>query len=284
MHETRIREIYERVARDVAGLEGPARTATLKRLRPALHDLRSAYRNDNVCINYTPDAVAAYMLAYYPHHVFMTYQTMRDVPLAHGSSLNVITFGGGPLPELVGLVCALDEARRLPDGLRVRTFDVSRSWRFGTSHALARQMASATKIYIHQSELDFTHFIPHPLRAFLGKADLVILQNCCNEMVASENYHDNIMVLLEALSAGATLVLADQSDYNSTANAIADIEATIMQTGRYKAIRTFKASRKRWRSPFIDVPSDVSKHFFDDKELLRPRRNIAFASAIFSRI
>jgi hypothetical protein len=259
--------LYEKLAYAVAGAPGHARNQRLSALKPELYALRNAYRSNTVDVSYANiDRISAYLLAYFPHYVYMAYLVLRTctVHLPQRKALNVAFFGGGPLPELIGLMEALRETQRLPDELAVNTYDVCDDWFPAVNEALtiAREFNPEVAIQVNCNTMDFRQQMTAEAQASLRGVNLVMFQNCCNEMVSSPFYQTNLGVLRDLLPVSTVFVLADQSKYHESVGAIGAIEAALQVDPRFDVLRSFSTADPEIRSPFT-APTDVRDNFFD---------------------
>ena len=101
--------------------ESPKFHKYLNQLKKSLKELRDAYQNSTVLVDYTSSNIQmAYLLAYYPHYVGMTFKILKETHeilsnndnlgnlikrkiFSKEESLNVCFFAAGPAPESVAL-------------------------------------------------------------------------------------------------------------------------------------------------------------------------------------
>ena len=100
--------LQEEVVRSIT--PEPQRRTALNQLKPALKELRRAYRR-GIPPNFSSEEIrAAYALAYFPHHAVLASACFGAAGLAAlglEPGAEVLVLGAGPGPEVVGLVTAM---------------------------------------------------------------------------------------------------------------------------------------------------------------------------------
>lgn len=220
--------MYDHLLRVVAeshDLSAANLPAYLRSLQPTLKNLRTSFQTSTqVRVDYAdPSTQAAYMLAYFPHHVLQTAHNLDRAcrasadlrALFQHDRFHVTLLGAGPTPEAVAVV---QQCQRMGGAAAVNivAFDRdSRGW--APARTLARQLAQAispnVRLAYRSHALDLSR--PNALTAdaisALCSSQLVIMQNCINEIVNRDAsaLASNVEAILEAMPARSTLLLAD---------------------------------------------------------------------------
>jgi hypothetical protein len=203
------------------------RRVYLESLAQATQTLWQAYRTRDgggVVVDYSSKAAQeAYLLRYYLPNSFLLDEVLRKAKatiLNRGGEVVSCFFGGGPGPELLGLMRHLkrgdDESRRLVSWI----FDVaSAGWAYGRD-IVERSILSHAWPY-QQFELNPQKVDVGSPRMLencavverLGSANIVVFQNCLNE-VASTYAPEQMRRVADLLAAGSTMVVIDRDGYD----------------------------------------------------------------------
>jgi hypothetical protein len=203
------------------------------------------------------------MLAYFPHYVFMA-----NTILAHclqnqhlDENAVVLTVGGGPLPELLGLTETFYDLKHAPASVHLYNFDICVDWgrAINVVESIAREN-NPIPLTVNCFATDLSQRLERS--SLTQNAGIVMLQNSCNELASSPWYQANLAVLLDAVAPGGTLVLADLISYSNSVDAIRVLEGTLYADPRFEVIHGFDAAAIECRSPFF-APTDVRDDFFD---------------------
>ena len=204
--------------------------AYLSGLKPATQSLWRSYRANHSIhenANYeSAETQAGYMLRYFPHYTQLLPEVLERLPMAKLGSilkreLHVSLFGPGPAPELVGLVQFLEMYWGQDCRLIADLFDIkSTAWekcRNITVDRLLPAISSRTTVEANAHECDFTEkgvvdSIAAGSRNPLALADLVVFQNCFNEVLDArrDTFIANLKNIQASMKQGALLVLIDR--------------------------------------------------------------------------
>ena len=266
----------------------------LHRLRPALRELRRAYKTGKPDLAYRADIAAAYVLACVPLYIEQARETVRLANVLArppGPAFRAVVFGAGPGPEAVALMRYLFADREYPGPLDVLLLDRASD---GWADVRNRLMSCARSWYcqgrqatVRSDTLDFVSDVASA-RSCVGNADLVIFQNLGNELEYPEleilpRLPPAIMQrsfpleqVAHGLKDGATMILSDQR--SAGAKEWFDCEKRLEPLGTL----TIGDGRVTLLDP-VDFDPDPWRHLFDkvvspprDTEPLYARRNNEF--------
>jgi len=244
-----VNEIYRRILE--ALLEANNRNTPeeqadyLRSLKPAARALWQAYQQQagiNADAQYDEPAVqAAYMLRYFPSYsqlVFQSLNTIGNVASFNEEHARVAFFGPGPAPELLGVLQSLRQ--RLPHQIPITAtlFDrASNAWQPSRQINVERLLPliwNGDLITIQERELDFSHAAASQdvtVREVLANADLVIFQNCVNEIPQASQaaFHANAIEFHRLMRPGSVMLFVERRGYVGTLTLLASIRATAIQ-------------------------------------------------------
>ena len=273
--------LYEEVVdavRDANGFQpsDPAFHDHLRSLVPALHQLRQGYRTGGgrVQVDYSRPVTEAYLLAYFPHYVETAAAALSFLPadaIADVEPLRVSAFASGPAPEVIAVAQALRSAGYSTTTLRLALPDLSpEHWRWARAVSLERILPIywAGNVEVpREDQVDITDpdFVSS-VRDLVGRSDLIIFQNCLNELQPHDAEH-LANELYSTLKPGAALVMADLANYPIAPAVLAAFESVATQRG----LRVLRSPADSFRVAAARPPRLLGDHFFLDGEW--PRRN-----------
>lgn len=276
--------------------DGLKLSAFLQQLKPALIDLRDRYRNPQPQVSYDSSPIqAAYLLAYYPHYVLQTHQVLAQAA-AHSDfaailkqpKLDVTLIGSGPLPEGLGLLQACRDFGNLP-AVNAVSLDINaEAWspaRKITRHLaqdwIQHLMGGAGHSLLTVRDRRFDLADAQPLTAeqqqFLGRQDLVILQNCCNEVKQQPALSAKLQQILASLSRGRAFVLSD-FEYGATEAVFQALLNSDVVKQHYQVL-TCQSSRV----DAIPAPSVLQQHLFERSNGLWARQVVKYRALCLYR-
>lgn len=204
--------------------------AYLASLIPATRSLWSSYRSNHGIhenANYGSAATqAAYLLRYFPHYTQLLGEVLGQLPMGKLGSifkkeLHVSLFGPGPAPELVGLVQFLELYWARDCKLVADLFDIkATAWEQSRNivvNGLLPAISTRSTAEVNAHDCDFTEkgvieAITAGSSNPLALADLVVFQNCFNEVLAANRhtFSENLQKIQASMKPGALLALIDR--------------------------------------------------------------------------
>jgi hypothetical protein len=253
----------------------------------------------------------AYAFVYFPPYAFQSayawfllFDTAMTL-LETTSELQIISIGGGPLPELIGLVDAIcrriDPKKCALKTVRWLSLDVNDDWYpfAQNSASVARRILSATGFTDVVLDLTFEHFdvsesIGSELLHAFKKQTYVISQNLLNEIpnssrsIVIRNFHE----IANAMAPGSALVFSDLIGYEQAVLDTMKVIATSLSgNSQWLLLQERDFPKRAWtqsavRSPFwgaraqevnlwSPIPSAVNNLIgFNDDGGSRAKRNL----------
>jgi len=288
-------EVYNAILQGLESLgfyEG-SRKGYLQSLQPHVHGLRLAYRNNHVSIDYSEAAKqAAYLIAYYPGHIEMTFSILMKIwqRLSFGPEVKACFFGGGPGPEVAALarLLAEQEGYLRVGALTADIFDIrAEGWLRGMNitaqHVLPRLWPG--QVILRKGQLDLCGRDSFQrLRTHLQNYDLVVLQNCLNELERRSNFIENVSFLLGSVPQGSIVIFADLARYGVNAYSLDRIKEIVKERRDFEEVLCIDESTI-YVSP-ASIPLMITENLLlSASELhLRPRTNIRYAALVVSKV
>jgi hypothetical protein len=275
----------------------------LEALGAGLPALRQQYYSSNVVIDYAgAETIDRYLLAYYPHYVFTASEALSGIPCATllaalARGLDVVCVGGGPLPELIALVDRILECGGQTGTINLTTIDLNAAtWAIAVQDTLAIANALAPKlaIRIFAQQRDCTEPC-HELQAPVPPCDILVIQNCLNEIGSAEHFHAHALQFTEAVRRDGYFLISDLTEYGAVSGGVPAFEDFLAQNG-YQAISRFNPGADAVVSPFaLNVPNRTYFAFFGFSrdtntgerrfpEWRRPRKWVKFSTAAWQRM
>lgn len=279
-------DIAERVFAANAIFEEPEKAAYLNSLRPFLKELRLSYRSRDIRVDYgNPKVQEAYLLAYFPHHFEIIEKICSESMNGNANPLKVACFGGGPLPELLGLTMSLDNSTR---SVEVSLFDkFADQWKY--SHDLLEKVferagGNEISVSIHRFPFDLRNEnnvfrqTPIEIRSSLFDADLVVFQNFLSETDRNNSVQTNILHMFNhwATKPNSLIAFIDLQGYEIE-NLLEDLAQSLSDYG----IAQFPDGVKRGGMRSRETPDElIGTHFFENRDYLRARSFVSFCNLV----
>lgn len=256
-------DLYPEILRRLARRFETEETELCRALKPALYELRQHYRNSSVQLKYnTEPRIAAYLLAYYPNSVAMSWWVQARLRRFYGTSASVVVLCGGPLPELLGLTAVLNREQRAAD-LTITSVDRHASeweWSAELTLDLCSRFAPRIEIGATFETTDLEKAWGEPPASLLA-ADVYIIQNCLNEIWHAAGANRNLRSLARCVSKGTLFVVVDQANYGGNIEAMRSLRETFLHHG-FEVIEDCDQEYEALR-PEYAIPTCVSNLFFD---------------------
>lgn len=195
----------------------------LSSLKPYVTELRTSFRNKQIKVDYRDKNVqAAYLIAYYPSYVEMTYEVLnrhetKTLP-SKDRILNVCLFGAGAAPEAIALLHFIKQNKLDIDEVNIYAYDIFAStWNFSIDLAkefIVPHFWQGNKFQLVNLTLDLCEY--GSMQRILQQvqiSNLFIFQNCLNELNDQNIALENIKYLSNNINQGSRLIIADLSGY-----------------------------------------------------------------------
>lgn len=256
-------ELYPEILRRLARRFEVEETELCRALKPDLHDLRRHYRNASVEVRYSTESrIAAYLLAYYPNSVAMSWWVHTRLRRFYGTNMSAVVLCGGPLPELLGLSAVLNREHSSAH-LTVTSADRHASeWRWSVDLTLdlCSRFAPQIEIDAYFETVDLEKAWGEP-RTSLQAADVYVIQNCLNEIWHSEGAVQNLRALARCAPQGALFVAIDQANYGGNIDALRSLRDKFLRLG-FEIVEDCDQEYEALRPGYV-IPACVSNLFFD---------------------
>ena len=263
----------------------------LNSLQPYVTSLRSSFRNRQIDVDYRDKNLqAAYLIAYYPSYVEMTYEVLnrhgKDVLCAQNNILNVCLFGAGAAPEAIAIINFINENALEIEELNIYAYDIFAStWNFSISLAkkfIIPHLWKSKRIEIRISELNLCQINSFEnIKQQIKESNLFIFQNCLNELNNRDIAAANIIYLAENMPQVSRLIIADLSNFPS----VIDMENEIEQNLRkLPNLINFKSDAKEELRVRTLLPAIIRQNLLTGRPgqswehggLLTPRARVRF--------
>jgi len=264
--------------------------------QPALETWR-AFRAFPVAVNYRrQDIQSVYMLRYYPPYsqiIKVILSTLHHNP-GHlpfsGQIFGTSFIGCGPSPEIFGFFDFLNSTNFRPQQIQVNTFDIySDHWAFSrniTFQSLIPNVWNHCPIQTTNNNLNIaSHNSVQPFLAAFRSSNLVVLQNCLNEI--PEHLHsvvrDNLKTIIDCIPSGATVLIIDLLGYQPVLDLLAYLEDDRAFVASVEILRSSRQGEQSYDARHLvnSIPPIVKQHLltgipFQVENGLIPRRYIKF--------
>lgn len=268
-----------------------SKKAFLCSLKPYVTELRTSFKNKQIKVDYRDKKVqAAYLIAYYPSYVEMTYEVLcrHEIKVLHSNNkiLNVCLFGAGAAPEVIALLNFINQNAIEIDEVNIYAYDIFAStWNFSLD--LARKFIvphfwQSKKFQLISLKLDLCEDnVFEKILQKIQNSNLFIFQNCLNELNDGNIAIENIKYLAKNINQESRLIIADLSAYQVVTDIKLKIEQNLQQLSY---LNLFKSKSKEEVKVKIPLPSIVRQHLLtgkpnqslDEGGILTPRSVVRF--------
>jgi hypothetical protein len=276
MHSNILRELFARYALE----DAKSQEAYLQSLKPYAKRIWDGYRSQAVSVSYSePKAQEAYLLRYFAPYSYLISTVLGDmakqgvVLAGREGSLAVSLFGCGPGPELAGLIRHLKTMSKRPQMLHVRMLDVAAdSWSHGRAIAYGGAISGEWEpslIQIDSAHVDIASKVPFPDQ----DADLLVFQNCLNELSAAQQaiVEAKLKNMLLAAPKTTTTVLIERVGYSSTDDMLRRLRQWVNETAGYYAAGELDGEISFDCKGLLDrIPDPILQHLFVRKRDMSP--------------
>ncbi|WP_419546340.1 hypothetical protein [Microcystis sp.] len=214
----------------------------LQSLQPDVKRLRSSFHTNHVSVDYSNyNTQAAYLLAYYPHYVEMTYRALESLQQKDPSlmqlvfdkkHLKVCLFCAGAAPEALGLLSFVRQFYPEVKSIVIYSYDLySDTWR--TSQDITKNIINNCFKDYHFALLTRTLNINYvkdvtKIMPTIESTDIFMLQNCLNEL--KTNQLQSIIFLLNYQPERSLLLINDLKKHKIAQNMERQIQSKISYT------------------------------------------------------
>lgn len=268
-----------------------AKKAFLDSLKPYVTELRTSLRNKQIKVDYRDKNVqAAYLIAYYPSYVEMTYEVLNrheiKVLPSKNRILNICLFGAGAAPEAIALLNFINQNSLDIDEVNIYAYDIFAStWNFSLD--LARKFIiphfwQSKKFELISLDLDLCeHNVFEKILKKIQNSNLFIFQNCLNELNDRNIAIENIKYLAQSINQETRLIIADLSGYQVVSDMKLRIEQNFQDLSHLKIFKSKDRDEVRVK---ISLPSIIRQHLltgkpnqtWEESEGLTPRSIVRF--------
>ncbi len=269
----------------------------LQSIKPDVRQLRASYRKPPpVYVNYALQKIqSAYLITYLPHYYQLIYKILveQDLQLMKTKSdFSAVFIGGGPGSEAYGTIKYILEYCPNMKNISIDILDINaNTWNYSHSALsgfLLPELNQYNEVSIkwnsHQFNLVDKNSIVSNASIF-EKADIVVIQNCINE-IAREDYHileKNVIDIFKSLSDFSSLLMVDLT--TSVRSKIAQLEQKI--ESQFLNISKVTTSKNRSASAMTSInhrPSQIIRdNLLDYTDGLIPRKNLKYDFSLLSK-
>lgn len=269
--------------------------AWLHSLQTEVKMLRSAYRKRPVQIDYHLERVqCAYLLTYFPHYYQLIEKILNErqpQTLTDQSEITLTFIGGGPAPEAYGAIKFILQHNENVKSIQVNILDINAdSWSF--SHSIVREhlisaLPGADKLKLEWTakRFDFTSTEAISVQDTISHSDLVVMQNCLNEIEAEQIVPSkkNILKIFQALPNNGAILLMDLT--KSVRSQIRQIQASLEELDAAReAFGTMDQNHFSYMRSLHPRPHSIIKeNLLTGKDGLIPKSSLNYDYAYISK-
>lgn len=269
----------------------------LQSLKHDVRQLRASYRRPPpVYVNYAQENIqSAYLITYLPHYYQLIYKILLEQDLQTMKSktdFSAIFIGGGPGSEAYGTLKYILEYCPNIKNISIDILDINADTWYYSHTALTEYLLPELNGYnqvsvkwnSHQFNLVEVNSIKSNTFLF-EKADLVVIQNCINEIALSkyEILEKNVLNIFELLPDFSSLLMIDLT--TSVRSKIAHLEQII--ENHFSNISKKSTSGNRSASAMTSInhrPSPIIiKNLLNYTDGLIPRKNLQYDFSLLSK-
>jgi hypothetical protein len=295
MRQTTRESLYRLVENSVLRRHrGLSARAYLQGLGASYDVLWNAYQNKNVVVDYGAErAVEAYRLHYLPHYAYMAYRGLAALPKEllrriAAPGLRFTAVAAGPFPEVVGLVEAAAMCGIRRGHIAATIFDINVDvWETAIRESveMAAQLMPEITVALRLRRIDLRDRAPDGV----PPADVLILQNCINEVCHDGRPTQATLTLLRSVDPGGSVVVVDFNNYFAATESVSRLERWMDANG-FRPLARFDPQHEE-RTPFGYPPVTTFYNFYGavarpgggyDK-VREPRQHLKYSWSVWSR-
>ncbi len=267
----------------------------LQSLQKSVKSLRIAYRNSPVFVPYEEiDIQAAYLATYLPHYYQLIYKIfIEEVPdIFKGKKEVHLTFiGGGPGSEAYGAIKYILNNCTDAEFIHITILDINAStWNY--SHSIVREnlieAINSRKVNVNWRSVQFdlvSEVETKKVKSIIEKSDLLVIQNCLNEIATSklQALKINLKLLFEYLPGNSYLLMSDLT--SGARPTIKALEKYLVDDFLPKFIKsTLSLPSSRSLISVHHRPSPIiAQNLLVGTDGLIPRKNLSYDYSILSK-
>lgn len=255
----------------------------LTELRPAVRDLRYAYRDVTRLADYSdPTVMDAYTVAYFPYYIETLHEILDriETPIAPDKETVVANFfGAGPVPELIGLASYLGMHMPGTKKLVARLFDRV-GWdqtRLLTLKMVGEYWSGCCEIRPKVCDcFSCAECSDNACKQRLGLADLTVIQNCVSDACREgKSTAESLQAIFECISPGSLMIVSDFK-YGSVLECIQALKKAAEDQGH--KILYYVGNGGEEFCPRFPIPEIVSECLFTGHDGLIPKTHVDFCA------
>lgn len=258
----------------------------LQKFKPKIGELRKNFRKFPCSIDYFDSEVrAAYLMSYYPYYITPIIRILEEVEAKSSlvfskESIKVTAFGCGAAPEIIGVSEFLVK-NDLPVNTMINNLlDYEMGWE-NSREILMNEFLSENFEYINNHQkcnllIDCDKCSDNYLcKAKLSNSNLIIIQNCLNEIsdkIKMEKIH---FILKNYLHEEGILVIIDLC-FNEIKNLMISLEKVFKEN-------VILSTRKFTEKAEFAIPNFIQDYIFDGSENFILKRSTHFYSIVLKK-
>jgi hypothetical protein len=260
-----------------------AKKAFLNSLKPYVTELRTSFKNKQIKVDYRDKNVqAAYLIAYYPSYIEMTYEVLNrhgiEVLPSKNRILSVCLFGAGAAPEAIALLNFINQNKLDIDEVNIYAYDIFAStWNFSLDLAkkfIVPHFWQSKKFQLVSLDLDLCeHSAFEKISTQIKNSNLFIFQNCLNELNDENIAIQNIKYLAKNINQGSRLIIADLFGHPAVKRIKPKIEQNLQDLSYLKF---FEANNQNEIRLTISLPLILKQNLLSGTDGLIPRSVVKF--------
>lgn len=267
----------------------------LQGLQKSVKLLRIAYRNNPVYVAYErTDIQAAYLVTYLPHYYQLIYKIfIEEVPDVFKGKKDVhLSFiGGGPGSEAYGAIKYILNNCPETENIEITILDINAST-WGYSHNIVSENLIKTvnngEVQIHWKAITFdltSETDIKKVKPIIEKSDLLVIQNCLNEIAAINlpSLKINVKTLFDYLPANAYLLMSDMTSVARPTMKVLEKHLVAAFVPKFKKTTLSSPCSQSLISVHHRPSPIIAQNLLVGTDGLIPRKNISYDYSILSK-
>lgn len=288
--------IYEKIFNKVYGYPtDELNVNNSKNIRESIIALRESYRTNTPITAYDEKQIRkAYMLAYYPNYMKLSYELSKKYIVEHLinntriNRIKVVFFAAGPAAEASGVLKALSDVG-CSKRLDISILDLEKGWeeeRKVTSMIINKMTNLKISSLNHLSGCDLTIDCKKVCSNWpsceknIFQSDLYFMENCINHMSKEVDFTERLKRKIKDLKQGALFTIIDL-DYANVKSVIRNLKNNCSEI--VDVISTNIDSGTSSSRLDTKLPDKISEYIFDDSEGLIAKKNTKYYYIILKR-
>ncbi|WP_178989493.1 Hsp70 family protein [Winogradskyella schleiferi] len=269
----------------------------LQSLKPDVRQLRASYRKPPpVYVDYAKQNIqSAYLITYLPHYYQLIYKILleQDLQLMKSKAdFSAVFIGGGPGSEAYGTVKYILEYCPNIKNINIDILDINAgTWNYSHSALtgfLLPELNRFNDVSLHWNSHQFDLVDSNVVsanRTLFDSADLVVIQNCINEIAQNEYQvlENNILDIFNFIPNASSLLLVDLT--TSVRSQIAQLEKAV--EAKFPDINKNTTSGNRSASAVTSInyiPSQIIReNLLNKTDGLWPRKHLKYDFSLLNK-